>query len=190
MSGSRFGVVISLSGATIPLMSDKKDRVLQSVPVPDSSEGVFPLLSRRKWLVSALGVCSVGVGALLAPPARAQNVFAPDGGGGDDSFYKTGEGSSAGSSGYPDSSGSGHESPDYADDGGAEGISGGEVEGVPPPVGSSPDPARGSCHGFEDVIGKQLRVVEVGKPVTMDYSEDRLNILVDRHGKIVRVYLG
>lgn len=41
-----------------------------------------------------------------------------------------------------------------------------------------------------DMLGKRLRVITPGQMVTMDYSEDRINIEVDTASKITRVYVG
>lgn len=41
-----------------------------------------------------------------------------------------------------------------------------------------------------DMLGKRLRVITPGQMITMDYSEDRINIEVDATGKIKRVYVG
>lgn len=35
-----------------------------------------------------------------------------------------------------------------------------------------------------------VRVIEQGKPVTMDYSESRLNIAIGKDGRIARAYCG
>lgn len=42
----------------------------------------------------------------------------------------------------------------------------------------------------ENMVGKILRVVKSGDAMTMDYSEDRVNIEVDDKGTIVRVFIG
>ena len=42
----------------------------------------------------------------------------------------------------------------------------------------------------EDMIGKSLRVYHTGDPVTMDYSEDRLNVELGPDDRIVRVWVG
>lgn len=39
-------------------------------------------------------------------------------------------------------------------------------------------------------FSQQLRVINPGQMVTMDYSEDRLNIAIDELGRISRVYCG
>lgn len=41
-----------------------------------------------------------------------------------------------------------------------------------------------------DMIGKRLRVVRPGQVVTMDYSEERLNIEVDAQNRITRIHVG
>ena len=41
-----------------------------------------------------------------------------------------------------------------------------------------------------DMIGKRLRVIRPNQAVTMDYSEDRVNVTVDDQGKITRVHIG
>lgn len=41
-----------------------------------------------------------------------------------------------------------------------------------------------------EMIGKRLRVIHPNEAVTMDYSEDRVNVTVDEDGKITRVHLG
>lgn len=42
----------------------------------------------------------------------------------------------------------------------------------------------------ESMVGKRLRVVKTGDMMTMDYSEDRVNIEVDDENRIVRVFVG
>ncbi len=41
-----------------------------------------------------------------------------------------------------------------------------------------------------DMIGKRLRVIHPGQVVTMDYSEERLNIEVDAQNRITRIHVG
>lgn len=38
--------------------------------------------------------------------------------------------------------------------------------------------------------GLQLRAVEEGQPVTKDYREDRLTLVLDKQGRISRSYIG
>lgn len=40
------------------------------------------------------------------------------------------------------------------------------------------------------MVGKRLRVIRPGQPVTMDYSDSRINIEVDDAQKIQRVFIG
>lgn len=42
----------------------------------------------------------------------------------------------------------------------------------------------------ETMTGKTLRVFTTGDAITMDYSEDRINIELDASHKIVRVFVG
>lgn len=35
-----------------------------------------------------------------------------------------------------------------------------------------------------------VRILHPGKPMTMDYREDRLNILIDKTGKVEKVFCG
>jgi hypothetical protein len=41
-----------------------------------------------------------------------------------------------------------------------------------------------------NLIGKKLRVFEEGRPITMDYSEDRVNIEIDGEALIKRIFIG
>ncbi len=40
------------------------------------------------------------------------------------------------------------------------------------------------------MIGKKLRVIKPGQALTMDYNEDRLNVVVDDKGLITRISIG
>lgn len=42
----------------------------------------------------------------------------------------------------------------------------------------------------ESMVGKRLRVLGPNSAMTMDYSEDRVNIETDEQQKIVRVFVG
>lgn len=42
----------------------------------------------------------------------------------------------------------------------------------------------------ETMVGKRLRVIKSGDMMTMDYSEDRINIEVDDQNTIIRVFVG
>jgi hypothetical protein len=55
----------------------------------------------------------------------------------------------------------------------------------------TPDtPAEESDPPISFLTGKQLRVIRPNQPVTMDYSDNRVNIEVDDTGKILRVTFG
>lgn len=54
----------------------------------------------------------------------------------------------------------------------------------------TPDPDRGMPLTTATLIGKTLRVIRPGQAVTMDYSEDRVNVEVDDANRIVRVHIG
>ena len=40
------------------------------------------------------------------------------------------------------------------------------------------------------MLGKHLRVIKPGQPMTMDYSDSRVNVEVDDTQKILRVFIG
>lgn len=42
----------------------------------------------------------------------------------------------------------------------------------------------------QQMLSKSLRVIHPMERITMDYSEDRLNIEVDENNRIVRVFIG
>lgn len=69
------------------------------------------------------------------------------------------------------------------------------IEGSAP--GYNPDEATAPVPVAADQLltehnmrGKVLRVIEPGMAVTMDYSEDRINIEIDENRKIVRFFKG
>lgn len=75
------------------------------------------------------------------------------------------------------------------------------TEGGP---GAGPAPVAGDCgaSGLQQLVGQpastletmrfsqQLRVINPGQMVTMDYLEGRLNIAIDEQDRISRVYCG
>ena len=70
--------------------------------------------------------------------------------------------------------------------------------------GAAPDPVADACgaSGLQQLVGQpastletmrfsqQLRVINPGQMVTMDYLEGRLNIAIDDQDRISRVYCG
>ncbi len=42
----------------------------------------------------------------------------------------------------------------------------------------------------QEMLGKNLRVIHPMERITMDYSEDRINIEVDENNCVVRVFIG
>ena len=55
----------------------------------------------------------------------------------------------------------------------------------------SAEPAGGSeLTQVSQLIGKKLRLIRPNQPVTMDYSDSRVNIEVDESGTILRVAIG
>lgn len=58
------------------------------------------------------------------------------------------------------------------------------------PADEAPNERMATLPGTESLVGKRLRVVKPNMAMTMDYSEERVNVEVDDNGNIKRFFIG